>query len=536
MTTKSQTVAAEITFLLRARNPLLWIVTKEESRVERYLIEAAAAASYVPRCWDVAQGVTAINGKAENLGALDPGAMLEFIRERSQIDGAGAERGAWIMRDLPAWLEGTIGITTLRSLRNLARSLPSIGRTSAQSVIVISPNGNIPPELADHATVIDWPMPDREEIAGILDAAIGSLPETNKDGKPFRAAAAPNGTRDAAIDAAIGLSGDEAAACYAKSLVQLKRIDPAMVAKEKKRIISKSGILEWIDPLPGGLDSVGGLENLKQWLTTRGTAYSAKARAYGLPSPKGCLLGGIPGCGKTHTVKAFPTALGVPLLRFDLGALKSKYVGESEGNLRKAFRIIESVGRCVVLIDEIEKALQGATSGASDGGVSSDALGAVLSWMQDRQGEAFVIATANDVEALPAELLRKGRFDEIWWIDLPTEIERRQIISATLRQHNRPRTGAIDTTDLCATATAGFTGSEIAALVPDALFAAFADGAREITAADLMRAAATVTPLAKTAKERIEKLRKWSVGRARPASISAPEPIAEITAGRKLDV
>lgn len=550
MTTKSQTVASDVTALMRARNPLLWIVTKEEARVERYIIEAAAAASYVPRCWDVAQGVTGIDQKPQSLGATDPGTMLEFIRERAQVEGTSAERGCWIMRDLPAWLEGTIGITTLRGLRNLARLLPGIGRTSAQVVVVISPNANVPPELTDHATVIDWPMPDREEIAGILDAAIGSLPEfhnrKDESGKPvpdptrpFRAAAAPNGIRDAAIDAAVGLSGDEAAACYAKCIVQLQRIDPPAIAKEKKRIISREKILEWFDPLPGGLDAVGGLENLKAWLLARKSAYSAKARAYGLPAPKGALLGGIPGCGKSLTAKAIATAWGVPLLRMDLGAIKSKFVGESEGNLRKAFRVIETVGRCVVWFDEIEKALQGATSGASDGGVSSDALGAVLSWMQDRAGESFVIATANDVESLPAELLRKGRFDEIWWIDLPTEIERRQILIATLRQHGRPRDGVLDIAEVCATATAGFTGSEIAALVPDALFAAFADNAREITSDDLLRAAATVTPLAKTAAEKIAKLRKWGVGRARPASTSAPEPVTVATAnssGRAVDL
>lgn len=168
MTTKSQVSAADVTALMRARNPLLWIVTREEGRTERYLIEAAAAASYVPRCWDVAQGVTGIDGRAQSLGSKDPGEMLAYISDRAQNDGAGAERGCWIMRDLPAWLDGTIGLTTLRALRNLARTLPGIGRSSAQVVVIISPSAKVPPELADHATVIDWPMPDREEIAGIF--------------------------------------------------------------------------------------------------------------------------------------------------------------------------------------------------------------------------------------------------------------------------------------------------------------------------------------------------------------------------------
>ena len=190
----------------------------------------------------------------------------------------------------------------------------------------------------------------------------------------LKATAATNGARDAAIDAAIGLSGEEAAACYARSLVQTKRIDPASVAKEKKRVITREQVLEYYDPLPGGLESVGGLDELKAWLTGRSAAYSPAARAYGLPAPKGAVFVGVPGCGKSLTAKAVATAWGIPLVKLDLGALKSKFVGESESNLRRAFGVIEALGRCIVWIDEIEKALQGATSGSADGGVSSDAL------------------------------------------------------------------------------------------------------------------------------------------------------------------
>jgi MoxR-like ATPase len=505
MKTKSQTVAADVAALLRARNPLLWIVTREEARVERYLIEAAAAAGYIPRTWDVAAGVCDLAGKRlPDIGGTDPGETLGAIASRT------TERGVWIMRDMPAWLTGPGGIVTLRQVRNLARSLPGRPREQAQAIIVISPSGDVPAELSSHATVLEWPLPDREEIAAILDSAIDSLPDEMK------ASAAPNGSRDAAIDAAVGLAGDEAAATYAKSLVQLRRIDPAAVAQEKRRVISRGGMLEWFDPLPGGLAAVGGLENLKTWLTARSAAYSPAARAYGLPAPRGALLAGIPGCGKSLTAKAIATAWGVPLLRLDMNGLKSKFVGESEGNLRKAFRIIEAIGRCVVWVDEIEKALSGATQGAADGGVSSDALGTLLSWMQERQGQAFVIATANDVESLPPELLRKGRFDEIWWIDLPTRFERVAILKATLKAYGR-EVGE-DELKAIAEATSDFTGSEIAAIVPDALFTAFADGGRDICMADLLAARDTVVPLAKTAAEKINRLRAWAQGRARPAT------------------
>lgn len=528
MTTRSQKVAADVAALLRARNPLLWVVSREEARVEGYLMEAAASAAYVPYTWDCGQGVADVTGKVRNeLGGPDPAAVLDMIKTRSENRmGSQSDRGAWIMRDLPPWLVGPIGMTTVRKLRNLARSLPGVGRAQAQVIVVLSPSGEVPAELAGHATVIDWPLPDREEIAAILDAAVDSLPDE------IKASAAPNGMRDAAIDAAVGLSGEEAQACYAKSLVQFRRIDPAAVAGEKKRVIARERVLEWFDPLAGGLDAVGGLDELKAWLRQRRLAYSAEARAYGLPAPKGALLVGVPGCGKSLTAKAVATAWQVPLLRVDLGALKSKFVGESEANLRKAFRTIEAIGRCVVWLDEVEKALAGATQGAADGGVSSDALGSILSWMQERRGEAFVVATANDVSALPPELLRKGRFDEVWFVDLPNLDERCEIVKAALRVHGRQDApvfrdgvGIAEVGD----AANGFTGAEIAALVPDALFAAFADNQREITTQDLLDAAKSVTPLSKTMAEKVEKLRQWATGRARPATS------AEEAKGRRKD-
>jgi hypothetical protein len=531
MITKSQTVAGDIVALLRARNPLLWIVSREEGRVERYVFEAAAAAGYVARTWDVAQGIAKMDGVSVDSDTQDPAAALAYVRTRATAQYGGGDRGVYIMRDLPVWLQGQGGAATLRAVRNLARLLPSIERARAQALVIISPDGTVPPELSGHATVIEWPLPDREEVASILDAAIGGLPTEMQE------QAAPNGSRDAAIDAAIGLSGEEAAACYAKSLVQLKRIDAAAVAKEKKRVITREKVLEWYDPIPGGLDAVGGLENLKAWLVARKAAYSPAARAYGLPAPKGALLVGVPGCGKSLTAKAIATAYGVPLLRLDLNALKSKFVGDSEANIRRAFRTIEAIGRCVVWIDEVEKALAGATQGGADGGVSTDALGSILSWMQERQGEAFVIATANEVESLPPELLRKGRFDEIWFVDLPTPNERVAILTATLRAHGRsPDNWRAGDYQKVVEACEGFTGAEIAALVPDAMFEAFADGARDITTRDMLAAAKTVSPLSETAKEKIVKLRAWAKGRARAATASGTKDDRATIAARQIDI
>lgn len=569
--TKSSLVAKDVTALLRARNPLLWIVTREEARVEGHLFEAAMSAGYTPRTWDVAQGVAAMDGKPmSNIGSREPRDTLDAIRDQAIGRGSAvSDRGAWILRDMPAWLEGLPGATLRRQIRNLARLLPTVPRDRAQAMIVISADGNVPPDIAAHATVIDWPLPDREEITGILDAAIEVLPDDplcKNCGKPvelgaeenegwihatangctdptfgpsLRETAAPNGTREAAIDAAVGLSGEEAQACYARSLVQLRKIDPATVANEKKRVIARERVLEWFDPLPGGLDAVGGLDNLKAWLVTRKLAYTKEARAYGLPAPKGCLLGGVPGCGKSLTAKAVATAWGNPLLRFDPGGLRSKFVGESESNLRKTLSVVEAIGRCVLWIDEIEKALAGATQGAADGGVSADLLGTLLTWMEERKGEAFVIATANDVTMLPPELMR--RFDERWFIDLPGEQERIEIVGTALVTHGRKdRVAFNDDPDAVnprkiAAATEGFTGSEIAALVPDALYMAFADNAREITTQDLLRAARAITPLSVTAPDRIAKIREWG-SRARPASRTEAQATTTRAAGRAIDL
>jgi hypothetical protein len=504
-------VAADVSALLRARNPLIWISTREEPRAERFLIEACAAAGYAPAFWDCATGLTDAAGRewppGVGSGMTDPVAAITHMRNRT-------DRVVYVFRDLPAWLRDP-GVC--RAFRSTVRALSGAPRESARAAIVLSPSSEIPPELTGHAIALEWPLPDRAEIAALLGGVIESLPEE------LRASAAPNGTRDAAIDAAVGLTEGEAAACYARSLVQSRKIDPATVAGEKRRVIARERVLEWFDPLPGGLDSVGGLELLKPWLTSRRSAFTPAARAYGLPAPKGVLLVGVPGCGKSLTSKAIATAWGMPLLRIDLGALRSKFVGESEGNLRKALKVAETVAPCVLWLDEIEKALAGATQGAADGGVSADALGAILSWMQDRAGSVFVVATANDVSALPPELLRKGRFDDLFFVDLPTATERAAILRTALR--GKPA-GEVDLAAV-AGACAEFTGAEVAALVPDAMFAAFADGARPITTGDLITAARAVVPLARTAPEKIAKVRDWAKGRARPASIpdaSTPTP------------
>ena len=306
MTTKSQIVAAEIAASFRARNPLIVIITKEESRVEPYIFEAAGAANYDTRTWDVAQGFADISGKITGTPEeRDPGAALDVIRLRATGERKG-DRTVWVLRDILPWLSGLTGAAPQRALCNLARLLPGVPPDRSQAIVLLSAGGDIPPELQAHATVIEWPLPDRDEIGGILDIAIKNLPAD------VQAGALKNGSRDAAIDAAVGLSGAEAEACFSKSLVQLRRIDPATVAQEKKRVIARERALEWFDPLEGGLNWVGGLEGVKAWIKSRVVAWTAKARAYGLPLPRGICLTGVSGCGKTLVSKAIACCVGCP--------------------------------------------------------------------------------------------------------------------------------------------------------------------------------------------------------------------------------
>jgi hypothetical protein len=233
--TRSEEIAADVSALLRARSPLLWIVTREEARVEQYLFEAAAKAGYQSLTWDVGSGLQTPAGQKAQGGSNDLGEMLALIAGKV-ADNPYAQtptRTTWILRDAAIWLDGLVGAQPTRLLRNLARSLPAVEAKKSQAIIVLTTSAKVPDDLAGHATVIEWPLPDRNEIAGILDACIAGLPED------IKASAAPNGTRDAAIDAAVGLTGEEAQGCYAKSLVQLKRIDPVMVAAEKKRVIAR---------------------------------------------------------------------------------------------------------------------------------------------------------------------------------------------------------------------------------------------------------------------------------------------------------
>ncbi len=515
----------DVIALVKARNPIILIQTVEEKRVERATVEPlmtlknskGESVGYDIRFWDCDNGVTDGAGKeAEGgKGMTDIGAVLAAIRDSDK-------RAIWFLRDaINPWFQD---VSVRRRLRNLARALPSAKAAQARTIIILAPSADLPPDLVDHVNVIKWKLPAREEIARILDVAVAGLRPEIRD----KALAAED--RDAAIDAAIGLTAEAANATFSQSVVtQGGKIVPSFVADEKKRIVNTKGI-EVYDADPRGLEAVGGAELLKEWLSTRRLGFSKEARDWGVPTPKGILLVGVPGGGKSLTAKAVAAAFSCPLVRFDSGAAQSKWVGESQSNIRNVFNVVDAMGKCVLWVDEIEKMFAGATQGAADGGVSSDALGTFLTWMQERTGQAFVIATSNDVSKLPPELLRKGRWDDLFFVDLPTSKERASILGVVFKKYKRD-IAVVNVPEIVA-ATKDFTGAEIEALMSDTLFKAFADGKRDLRTSDFTSAAAATVPLARTAPEKIKTLREWAAGKARNASLPEETTTRE---GRNFD-
>jgi hypothetical protein len=486
----------QLDLLIRSRTPVLWIRSLEEERVEALLQEVARrlGGRLVLR-WDFIEGL----GGAPNRpgeAARNPLAALACL------EGVPAEQGAiLLLRDFHRYSEDA-GIC--RRLRNLAQQL----RGRPHTLVITAPDWRLPAELEDTVIQVDLPLPDAAEIAQLL----GSI-------------AAASGQRleppvlEELTAACHGLSEQRVRAIAARALArrgQLGATDLAEVLEEKRAAIARSELLEYC-PSEATPADIGGLDALKHWLEQRRMAFSDEARRYGLPLPRGVLLVGPQGTGKSLTAKAIAHSWGMPLLRLDVGRLFAGLVGASEARTREMIQRAEAMAPCVLWIDEIDKGfgLAGSGDGRSDGGTSQRVLASVLTWMAEKASAVFVVATANGVERLPAELLRKGRFDEIFLLDLPRPEERRTILDLQLRrrrpQHRLPLDTLVDR-------TAGFSGAELEQTVIEAMHLAFAEH-REFGESDLIAAASQVVPLSRTAREQLEQLQRWaSSGRARPAS------------------
>lgn len=423
----------------------------------------------------------------------------------SALEEHASGSGTLVLRDfLSVYGTNPIG---LRFVRQVA--LQQRDDSYARLVLIERADIEVPAAIAGDVEVVEVPLPSVEELAAELDAF---LEAQNGD-----VALAENGeTRYAVAAAGAGLARHEFSRLLARSVIEQDKLDAAWIRQEKARRVSArlAGALtfESVDAA-----DVGGLDNLTAWLRERRAAFSSqRARDFGLPEPKGLLIVGVPGNGKSLTAKAVARMWGLPLLRLDAGRLFGSLVGQSESQARAAIEAAEACAPCVLWIDEVEKALAGGASGSStDSGTTQRVFGTILTWLQEKRSPVFVVATANRVEALPPELLRKGRFDEIFAVGLPTRTERAAIANIHLARRNRDL-GA-DAPDAVAKASEGYVGAEIEQAVIDGLFSAFA-AERDLNLDDVLGAISATTPLSRTAPEDIKRIQAWSEGRARPAS------------------
>lgn len=378
--------------------------------------------------------------------------------------------------------------------------------------IILSSIYRLPAELEKYITVLQIPLPKRNELGEVLDIVAKQSKVELK-----------TNLRNRLIDAALGMTSMEADLAYCLASVKdgFDEKSPFTVSSEKEQIIRKSGILDYF-PKNESLKDVGGMDNLKEWLNKRQLAYDKEARDWGLKEPKGLLLLGVPGCGKSLIAKSIASSWNMPLLRLDVGKVFQGIVGSSEDNIRKAIATAEAVAPCVLWIDEIEKGLSGVqSSGATDGGVTSRIFSTILTWMQKKTAPVFVVATANNINQLPPELLRKGRFDEFFFVDLPSQKEKENIFSIHL-QKNRQNVSSF-ALDILAQKAEGFNGAEIEECIKEAMFTAYVESqetniAPKLQMIHILDAIKNTVPLSKTMEKQITDLRKFAVSRAKNAS------------------
>ncbi|PPS45375.1 AAA family ATPase [Chroococcidiopsis sp. TS-821] len=494
----------ELSVLIQAQYPLIYLVTSEEERAEQAI---SMIAQTRPQrrifVWTVTHGIVEY-GQPRNItqhNTVSPEAAIEWvIRQR--------EASIFIFKDLHPFIDSP---ATTRWLRDAIASFKGTQKT----IILMSPLQQIPIELEKEVVVLDFALPDMTELNDVLSRQL----EQSRNRRLSTEA------REKLLKAALGLTRDEAEKVYRKAQVytkgQLTENEVDIVLSEKKQLIRRNGILEFIEE-DETLEAVGGLEELKRWLKQRSNAFTERAREYGLPQPKGMLILGVPGCGKSLIAKTTSRLWGLPLLRLDMGRVyDGSMVGRSEANLRNALKTAESISPAILFIDELDKAFAGGTGSAdSDGGTSSRIFGSFLTWMQEKTSPVFVMATANRVERLPGEFLRKGRFDEIFFVDLPNAEERKEIFQIHLVKRKRD-VSRFDLEQLAKVAD-GFSGAEIEQALIAAMYEAFAQD-REFTQLDIIAAIKATLPLSRTMTEQVTALRDWARQRARPAAASVAE-------------
>ena len=541
-----ETNSKKLSHLLKARFPLIYIASYEEERATKFIKSIVLDKSQVKYTREVliwTQAIGLKNGESVIANTSTPSKLLEYI-EKYDKDAV------FLLYDFHVFFgnkQKPPEATIVRAIRDLVPILKT--SQTRKNIIFISPDLVIPDTLQKDIVIYDFPLPKLEEIKVRLNKLISA-------NKRIKIDTLSEEEKDKLCKAALGLTMQEAENAFALAMVQdgmLNKDDIQVILEEKMQVIRKTGLLEYVQS-DFGIDDIGGLDNLKKWLLKRNNSWSERAKKYCLPAPKGVLVTGIPGCGKSLTAKAMSTIWQLPLLRLDMGKIFSGIVGSSEENMRKAIATVEAVAPSILWVDEIEKGLNGVKT-ANDSGVSSRIFGTFLTWMQEKTAPVFVIATANNIDKLPPELLRKGRFDEIFFVDLPTFTERKEIfrvhLSKRLKDEEvcakvKPDDEAL--IDKLAKSTEGFIGSEIEQVVISALCDAFFEN-RALEQSDFEKAIKNTVPLSTTQKEQILAIREWANIRAVSASsnesikqykdIITEEEQQDVTStrgGRRLDI
>ncbi len=491
----------ELETYIQARYPLIYLISWEEDRVLKNLDDIAVRLRKKLFVWTQTQGLSNyVLPDQPDESKSDPEVILNHIAQSQ-------ENAIYVLFDFHAFIENA-------RIRRLLRDLSKILRKSNKTLILVAPTMVIPTELAKDIAVMDFDLPDIRELGQAFNRALAIL-NKRRDVKLELTPA----ISEKLLKAAQGLTLVEFENVLAKSIVHKKAIDEKTiqeVLQEKKQIIRKASTLEFFSP-DENFEQVGGLESLKQWLTQRGEAFTERAEQFGLPTPKGLLLVGTQGCGKSLTAKAVAAHWNLPLLKLDVGSVFSGIVGSSEANIRHAIKVAESISPCILWIDEIEKGFSGmASSNFSDGGTAARVFGSFTTWLQEKKKPVFVIATSNDISLLPPEMMRKGRFDEIFFVDLPDTSEREAIFRIHLtKRHRIPKDFNIPQ---LAQLADGFSGAEIEQAIISGLYEAF-ELNRELKTEDIAGQIKQTVPLSRMMAEQIGALRAWADKRARKASV-----------------
>lgn len=490
----------DISVLIQSRCPLIYLTSHEEERVVQNLgtlVESLKKKCYT---WSVTTGLVELMPEEDEINDIgsfnDPMEILNHINNST-------DNAVYILKDFHFYLDD---FTIIRKLRDLFQNL----KVTYKNIIFLSPTLTLPTELNKEITVVDIPLPDSKDFLKLLNEMRGNLAPEMVD--------IEEKDMNTLARASHGLTLAEAENVLSKLIVSEKKLSKKglpYILNEKRQIVRKSGILEFY-PTNNRLNDLGGFSDLKKWLEERGQAlFSTRAKKYGLPEPKGILLLGPPGTGKSLTAKIVSNYWQLPLLKLDFGKIFSGLVGSSEENMREALKTAEGLSPSILWVDEIEKGLAGGKTANSDGGTAARVFASFLTWMQEKKSTVFVIATANDITKLPPELLRKGRFDEIFFLDLPNDKEKEEIFSIHLGKKNRdPKNFNISQFSKLAK---DFTGAEIEQVIIDAMFSAFRLQ-KEVSDAEILQSISQCVPLSKTYNKELNELREWAKLRARKAS------------------